>query len=44
MVGIETHETKLGLYAGKVVACKDFLNTSEIILDYNSIKTVILQF
>lgn len=39
LLGIETHETKLGIANGKiVVACKDFLNKNEIILDYNSIK------
>lgn len=38
-IGIETHETKLGIANGKVVvACKDFLNSSEVIIDYNSIK------
>ena len=39
LLGIETHETKLGVANGKiVVACKDFLNKNETILDYNSIK------
>lgn len=38
-IGLDTHETKLGIANGKlVVACKDFLNTSEVIFDYNSIK------
>ena len=39
LLGFETHETKLG-YANEkiVVACKDFLNKNETILDYNSIK------
>ena len=38
-IGLETHETKLGLANGKiVVACKDFLESSETIIDYNMIK------
>lgn len=38
-IGIDTHKTKLGYANGKiVVACKDFLKASEIILDYNAIK------
>ena len=38
-IGLDTHETKLGIANGKlVVACKVFLNTSEVIFDYNSIK------
>ena len=38
-LGFETHEVKLGIANEKVVvACKDFLNTSEVILDYNAIK------
>lgn len=38
-IGIEVHETKLGITNDKiVVACKDFLNSTEMILDYNSIK------
>lgn len=37
--GLETHETKLGISSGKiVVACKDFLDSNEIIIDYNMIK------
>ena len=38
-IGIETHDTKLG-YTNKkiVVACRDFLNNSEVIIDYNMIK------
>ena len=38
-IGIETHDTKLG-YANEkiVVACRDFLNNSEVIIDYNMIK------
>lgn len=37
--GLDTHETKLGFANGKiVVACKDFLDTNEIIIDYNMIK------
>jgi len=39
MLGLDTHETKLGMASGKiVVACKDFLGKNETILDYNSIK------
>ncbi len=39
LLGFDTHETLLGISNGKVVvACKDFLNQSETILDYNSIK------
>ena len=39
LLGFETHDTKLGIRDGKiVVACKDFLNKNETILDYNSIK------
>lgn len=39
LLGFETHETKLGIANGKlVVACRDFLNKNETILDYNSIK------
>lgn len=38
-IEIETHDTKLGIANNKVVvACKDFLKSNEIILDYNSIK------
>lgn len=38
-IGIETHETKLGIANGKiVVACKDFLDSNEMIIDYNMIK------
>ncbi|MBQ7140346.1 MAG: CtkA family protein [Bacilli bacterium] len=38
-IGLETHKTKLGLANGKiVVACKDFLNSNETIIDYNMIK------
>ena len=38
-IGIEVHETKLGITNDKiVVASKDFLNSTEMILDYNSIK------
>ncbi len=38
-IGLETHKTKLGFANGKiVVACKDFLNSNEIIIDYNMIK------
>ena len=37
--GLETHETKLGFANGKiVVACKDFLDSNETIIDYNMIK------
>lgn len=38
-VGLETHKTMLGTSNNKVVvACKDFLNDYEVILDYNMIK------
>jgi len=38
-IGLETHETKLGVANGKVVvACKDFLGSNETIIDYNMIK------
>lgn len=38
-IGLKTHETKLGFANGKiVVACKDFLDSNEIIIDYNMIK------
>ena len=38
-IGLETHETKLGFANGKiVVACKDFFNSNETIIDYNMIK------
>ena len=38
-IGLRTHETKLGIANGKiVVACKDFLGSSEMIIDYNMIK------
>ena len=39
LIGFDAHETRLGISNGKVVvACKDFLNNNEIILDYNMIK------
>ncbi len=39
LLGLETHETLLGIANSKiVVACKDFLNKNETILDYNSLK------
>lgn len=39
MLGFDVHDVKLGFANGKiVVACKDFLNKNETILDYNSIK------
>lgn len=39
LVGLETHQTKLGYANGKiVVACKDFLDNDEVIIDYNMIK------
>ena len=39
MIGLDVHDTKLGMANGKVVvACKDFLGKNETILDYNSIK------
>ena len=38
-VGLETHKTRLGTSSNKlVVACRDFLNDYEVILDYNMIK------
>lgn len=38
-VGLEVHETKLGFSSGKiVVACRDFLDSNEVIIDYNMIK------
>lgn len=38
-IEIETHKTKLGIVNGLlVVACKDFLNANEIIIDYSMIK------
>lgn len=38
-IGLETHKTKLGIANGKIVAaCKDFLSSSETIIDYNMIK------
>lgn len=38
-IGIDVHDTRLGISNGKlVVACKDFLNSSEVIFDYNAIK------
>lgn len=38
-IGLDSHDTKLGIANGKIViACKDFLETNEIIIDYNSIK------
>lgn len=39
LIGLETHETKLGIANDKVVvACKDFLNNNESIIDYTMIK------
>ncbi len=39
IVGIDTHDTKLGIKDNKiVVACKDFLKSNEVILNYNEIK------
>ncbi len=38
-IGIDTHKTKLGFANDKiVVACKDFLDSNETIIDYNMIK------
>lgn len=38
-IGLEVHETKLGFSSGKiVVACRDFLGSNEVIIDYNMIK------
>lgn len=39
LLGIDTHETFLGYKNGKiVVACKDFLKSTEEIIDFNAIK------
>ena len=39
ILGVDTHETILGFCDGKiVVACKDFLNATEEIIDFNAIK------
>ena len=39
LMGIEVHKTKLGFANGKiVVACKDFLDNYETIIDYNMMK------
>ena len=39
IIGIDTHDTSLGVLNGKlVVACKDFLETTEEIIDFNAIK------
>lgn len=39
MVGIDTHETILGIANGKlVVACRDFLKKGEEIVDFNAIR------
>ena len=39
LIGLKTHNTLLGIANDKVVvACKDFLDIKETILDYNSIK------
>ncbi len=38
-IGLDVHKTKLGVANGKVVvACKDFLGSNEVIIDYNMIK------
>ena len=38
-IGLDVHKTKLGYANGKiVVACKDFLDSNEVIIDYNMIK------
>ena len=38
-LGFDVHDTKLGIANGKiVVACKDFLKSNEMIIDYNMIK------
>ena len=39
LLGYDVHETKLGIRDNKlVVACKDFLSSNEVIVDYNSFK------
>ena len=39
IIGIDTHDTSLWVLNGKlVVACKDFLETTEEIIDFNAIK------
>ena len=39
LLGIDTHEPKLGIANGRiVVACKDFLNRDETIMDFNALK------
>ncbi len=39
LIGIDTHKTILGFSNGKlVVACKDFLKSTEEIIDFNAIK------
>ena len=44
MLGFDVHDVKLGFANGKiVVACKDFLNKNETLLDYNSIKTIMMK-
>lgn len=38
-IGLDVHKTRLGVANGKVVvACKDFLGSNEVIIDYNMIK------
>ena len=42
-IGLDVHKTKLGYANGKiVVACKDFLDSNEVIIDYNMIKNAML--
>lgn len=40
IIGIDVHQTEVAVVNDKkvVVACKDFLNSSEVILDYNMLK------
>lgn len=39
LLGFPVHDTRLGVYAGKVVvACKDFLRDGEILVEFNKVK------
>lgn len=43
-IGIETHDTKLGIHGKKVVvACKDFLQDNERLIDYTMIKNAFVE-
>lgn len=38
-IGIDVHKVKLGIFDNKlVVACNDFLSSTEVIIDYNALK------